>query len=98
MAKVALVTGGSAGIGEAIALALARDGIRVAVAARTLSGVERVAAVIRANRGEALAVHMRCQTAGFDCHGHRESTTPVREHFDIDQQRWRVRVAKIRWP
>lgn len=41
---VALVTAATRGIGLAIAQALAREGARVAVAARTTEGVERVAA------------------------------------------------------
>lgn len=42
--KVALVTGASAGIGEAIALGLAAEGARIAVAARRRDRVDEVAA------------------------------------------------------
>jgi len=40
--KVALVTGASSGIGEAVALALAREGVRVALAARRRGLLEEV--------------------------------------------------------
>src|SRR4051812_35490700 len=45
--RAALVTGASRGIGRAIAAALAAEGARVAVAARSRPGVEEAAAAIR---------------------------------------------------
>jgi NAD(P)-dependent dehydrogenase (short-subunit alcohol dehydrogenase family) len=54
--KVAIVTGGSRGIGEAIARSLARHGAKVVVASRKADGLEAVAAAIRAEGGEAVAV------------------------------------------
>jgi 3-oxoacyl-[acyl-carrier protein] reductase len=54
--QIALVTGGSQGIGRAIALVLAELGADVAVMARTLEKCEAVAGEIRAKGRRALAV------------------------------------------
>ncbi len=54
--RTAFVTGASRGIGKACAFALASAGARVVVAARTLDRCEEVAAEIRAQGHQAMAV------------------------------------------
>ena len=54
--KVAIVTGGTQGIGKATAARLAAEGARVVIAARGREGLERVAAEIRAAGGAVAAV------------------------------------------
>ena len=54
--KTAIVTGGSRGIGKAIALGFGDSGAKVVVAARTVHLLEQVVEQIRATGGEALAV------------------------------------------
>jgi NAD(P)-dependent dehydrogenase (short-subunit alcohol dehydrogenase family) len=56
--KVAVVTGGNQGLGEAFAHALAGVGARVALAARTRERSEKVAAEIGAEGGAAIAVEV----------------------------------------
>ena len=56
--RVALVTGGSQGIGRAIALALSCAGARVVIAARNAEKLQRLAEEIGEAKGEAFAVEM----------------------------------------
>jgi short-subunit dehydrogenase len=67
--KVILLTGASAGIGQALALALAGQGAKLALAARDEARLQEVAAACRAAGGEALplrtdvAVAEQCRAA-----------------------------------
>jgi NADP-dependent 3-hydroxy acid dehydrogenase YdfG len=54
--KVALLTGASSGIGEASALALAKEGAAVAVAARRQDRLDALVAAVQAAGGRALAL------------------------------------------
>ncbi len=54
--KGALVTGGASGIGQATALAMAREGARVAVADRTEASAAATVALINTAGGQAIAI------------------------------------------
>ena len=54
--KNALVTGAGKGIGKAIALALAKEGVNVILVARTADDIEKVATKVRSLRVKALAI------------------------------------------
>lgn len=75
--RVALVTGASKGIGWDLARALAAAGARVAVAARDLSSLERLAGEIEAEGGQAMAVELDVR----DVSQIGSVFEQVREHF-----------------
>lgn len=54
--KIAIVTGGGTGIGEAIAKTLAREGAKVAITGRRKDELERVVGEIERKGGQALAL------------------------------------------
>ncbi len=62
--RVAVVTGASKGIGRDLAKALAAAGAGVAVAARDLRSLERLADEIRADGGDAMAVQLDVRDVG----------------------------------
>ena len=65
--KIALVTGGSEGIGKGIARALAREGCEVAICARRKEPLEAAAAEIRKESGRQVLLPDRERTCRA-CH------------------------------
>lgn len=61
--KVALITGGGQGVGQGIALALAKQGVHIVVTGRTLQKCEASAALIRARGVRALALSCDVKSA-----------------------------------
>lgn len=56
--RPALIAGASSGIGEATAIRLARNGFPVALGARRVEKLDEIVGKIRADGGEAIAVHL----------------------------------------
>jgi 3-oxoacyl-[acyl-carrier protein] reductase len=80
--KVALVTGGTQGIGRATALRLAHEGARVVIAARGRDRLDAVAAEIRAAGGQVAAVQADVGRAE-DCTRLVEETIKAFGRLDI---------------
>jgi 3-oxoacyl-[acyl-carrier protein] reductase len=102
--KVALVTGGSKGIGRACAERLAREGCDVLIVARTASDLERAAAEIQGSSGrrvEICATDLRsaqgCQAAvgalehafgRLDVLVNNAGATQSGDFFNLDDATW----------
>ena len=56
--KVAIITGGSKGIGREISIALAAEGVRVIIAARNTVDIDEVCSCIRKSGGEAFGIQV----------------------------------------
>ena len=100
--KIALVTGAGQGVGQGIALALARHGARVAVAGRTLSKLEDTCSRIAERGGEAIPVEVdvkdlesleRCvstvvgKLGGLQILVNNAQEVPLGSLFDVTEER-----------
>ena len=102
--RVALVTGGSRGIGRSSALGLARAGADVVVASRKLSDLEKVSEEIRGMGRKSLAVaahvakmdqikdlvsKVKDEFGKIDILVNNAATNPVMDHaLDIEERAW----------
>ncbi len=102
--RVALVTGGSRGIGRAFALGLAQAGADVVVASRKLSDLEKVSEEIRGMGRKSLAVaahvakmdqikdlvsKVKDEFGKIDILVNNAATNPVMDHaLDIEERAW----------
>ena len=102
--KIAVVTGGSDGIGRATAVQLAREGAKVAICARGQEKLDQTAAEIRKLGGEVLAVSADMskpadierffdavikQFGGIDILLNNAGTSQRGAFLEIDDQKWR---------
>ncbi len=106
--KVSLVTGGSRGIGRAVALRLARDGADVAISYASRAGdAERTVADIRATGRRAssaacdvsrpddvarLVRHVRAELGPIDLLVHCGAVSNICDHTELSYERWRETI------
>ena len=76
--KVAIITGGSKGIGFASALLLAKEGADIAICGRNLSKLEEAAALIKEETGKEIYYASKDVTIKNDCEDFIKETA---EHF-----------------
>jgi NAD(P)-dependent dehydrogenase (short-subunit alcohol dehydrogenase family) len=79
--KVALVTGGNAGIGEAIARTFAREGAAVVITGRRQDELDRVAREITRQNGKAIAV---AGSVTDDCHARAAVNETIQRFGALD--------------
>jgi len=108
--KVAIVTGGGRGIGEAIALAFAREGARLAIASRTQTELDQVAGTIQELGGQVQAIRTdvsdrhdatRLIEAALTAYGQIDILVnaagvygPIGPMWDVDMDEW-IRAIQI---
>ena len=80
--KVAVITGGSSGIGKATALLFAQEGARVAITGRSLERGDEVVQRIRNSGGEAIFLRADVSSAS-DCQRVVDETLRAFGHTDI---------------
>ena len=101
--KIAVVTGGSDGIGRATAVLLAREGAKIAICARGQEKLDQTAAEIRKADGEVLAMFADMSKAadiekffdvvikqfgGIDILVNNAGTSLRGNFLEIDEQKW----------
>src|ERR1700751_6493811 len=80
--QVALITGGTSGIGEATALLFAREGAQVAITGRKGKGADRVTAAILEAGGKAIFLRTDVRRAA-ECERAVRETVPTFGRLDI---------------
>lgn len=105
--KVAIVTGGSVGLGRAAAMRLAREGARLSICARRKEVLERTAAEIRQGGGDVLAIPadvtrpedienvVKATTdrfGGIDILLNNAGTSSAAAFMDVDDRTWQTDI------